>query len=368
MLTQEKKNNQSIIKSSFKRYPKTAGKMLPWLFNFFFVIIASLALGFLTPYSFFFTVPLALIPFFYALQLSNSYFHVKDDLDNSRFKAYLKSYFSPLGFGCYRIIRSALFSLLISLICVFAFSVAYLEIAMATGTDMNSVLNSLVEAYQKNDVDTLQSIMKSEPLLTYSTWVSVVDTGTFIISFLLHIFRYGILSYFRFSLPGADARSVNALYKATLRSIRTKGYNKDYFLCMWPILLVVLVGFSLGIYIGFVITNIPTVSYFFANNPYFASYQLITLCGTFMMFLFITIALPYYFDAIYALYEKYELAFGEAAFDFATKTVNQLKQAEQLSKEEREEIEKSLDEIKKKREELENSKKDVIDNNDDKKE
>lgn len=336
--------------------------MLPWLFNFFFVFIAALALGFLTPYSFFFSIPLAIIPFFYALQLSNSYFHIKDDLDNNRFKSYLRSYFSPLGFGSYRIIRSALFSLLISLVCVFIFSFSYIEIANAVGVDMNSVMNSLFEAYQKNDVEALQAVMKSDAFVTYSTWVSVVDAGVFTISFVLHIFRYGVLSYFRFSLPGADARSVNALYRATLHSIKTKGYNKDYFLCLWPLMLMTILTFSLGTYFGFLLVKSEPIAEFFENNQYFSSYQLITLSGTFVMGLFLAISLPYYFDSIYSLYEKYEVAFGEAAFDFATKAVNELRQAEKLSKEEREEIEKSLDEIKKKQEELEKHKNDIIDN------
>ena len=75
------------------------------------------------------------------------------------------------------------------------------------------------------------------------------------------------------------------------------------------------------------------------------------------MLLFVTLFLPYYFDSMILLYQKYELSFGQAALEFAQETINQLKQTEQLSKEEREEIEKNLSSLKKQQEDLDNKEK-----------
>lgn len=343
--------------TSFKEYPKTLKKLLPWLINFIFVVIAVLALSFLTPFSLFFTIPLAVIPFFFALQVSDSYIHLKDDLDNKRFAAYLKSYFLPVNFGCFRIVRSALFSLLISFGVAFLFGFAYVEISLLNGVDMNAVLNTFLEAYQAGDIEGMNAILNSEPMLSLMTWTGVVESVSFALSFLFHIYHYGVLAYFHFSIQGVDARTVNAFYKAALRSTRTKGYNKDYFSVIWPMLLLSVLSLGLGIYFGYLLTTIESVSLFFQNNSYFQSNQLISLTAVLTMLLFVTFILPYYFDSMILLYQKYELSFGQAALEFAQETINQLKQTEQLSKEEREEIEKNLSSLKKQQEDLDNKEK-----------
>lgn len=349
--------NESVLVTSFKEYPKTLKKLLPWLINFIFVVIAVSALSFLTPFSLFFTIPLAVIPFFFALQVSDSYIHLKNDLDNKRFAAYLKSYFLPVNFGCFRIVRSALFSLLISFGVAFLFGFAYIEISLLNGVDMNAILNTFLEAYQAGDTEGMNAILNSEPMLSLMTWTGVVESVSFALSFLFHIYRYGVLSYFHFSIQGVDARTVNAFYKAALRSTRTKGYNKDYFSVIWPMLLLSVLSLGLGIYFGYLLTTIESVSLFFQNNSYFQSNQLISLTAVLTMLLFVTLFLPYYFDSMILLYQKYELSFGQAALEFAQETINQLKQTEQLSKEEREEIEKNLSSLKKQQEDLDNKEK-----------
>ena len=349
--------NESILATSFKEYPKTLKKLLPWLINFIFVVIAVLALSFLTPFSLFFTIPLAVIPFFFALQVSDSYIHLKDDLDNKRFAAYLKSYFLPVNFGCFRIVRSALFSLLISFGVAFLFGFAYVEISLLNGMDLNAILNTFLEAYQAGDIEGMNAILNSEPMLSLMTWTGVVESVSFALSFLFHIYRYGVLAYFHFSIQGVDARTVNAFYKAALRSTRTKGYNKDYFSVIWPMLLLSVLSLGLGIYFGYLLTTIESVSLFFQNNSYFQNNQLISLTAVLTMLLFVALFLPYYFDSMILLYQKYELSFGQAALEFAQETINQLKQTEQLSKEEREEIEKNLSSLKKQQEDLDNKEK-----------
>ena len=150
---------------------------------------------------------------------------------------------------------------------------------------------------------------------------------------------------------------MNAFYKAALRSTRTKGYNKDYFSVIWPMLLLSVLPLGLGIYFGYLLTTIESVSLFFQNNSYFQNNQLISLTAVLTMLLFVTLFLPYYFDSMILLYQKYELSFGRAALEFAQETINQLKQTEQLSKEEREEIEKNLSSLKKQQEDLDNKEK-----------
>lgn len=361
MSNPEKNNNhstnESILMTSLKEYPKSLKKLLPWIVNFIFVVIAVLALAFLSPFSLFFSIPLAIIPFFFALQVSDSYIHLKNDLDNKRFGAYLKSYFSPVSFGCFRIVRSALFSFLISLGAAFLFGLAYIEISILNGVDMNAVLNNFLEVYQANDIDGMNAILNSEPMVSLMTWTGVIESVSFALSFLFHLYRYGVLSYFHFSLQGADARSVNAFYKAALRSTRTKGYNKDYFSVIWPMLLLSILSLGLGIYFGYLLTTIESISSFFQNNAYFQSSQLISLTAVLTMLLFVIFFLPYYFDSMILLYQKYELSFGQAALEYAQEAINQLKQTEQFSKEEREEIEKNLANLKKQQEDLANKEK-----------
>ena len=122
-------------------------------------------------------------------------------------------------------------------------------------------------------------------------------------------------------------------------------------------LLLSVFSLGLGIYFGYLLTTIESVSLFFQNNSYFQSNQLISLTAVLTMSLFVALFLPYYFDSMILLYQKYELSFGQAALEFAQETINQLKQTEQLSKEEREEIEKNLSSLKKQQEDLDNKEK-----------
>lgn len=366
--TKKTNNNESIARIALKNYPLALKKMAPWLLNVFLVGIAVLALGFLSVYSLYFTIPFVIVPFLFALQLTHSYIHIKDDMDGKRFTYYFKSYFSPMGFGSYRIIRSAVYSILYSLLGSIIFFIVYSYIAEASGAQINQALTALFDAYKAMNVDEMNRLLASEPILSLMKWSAVVESLIFILSFIFHILRYGILAYFHLSMPGADARSVNVLYKRALRSINAKGYNKDYFSSLWPVILIVLLSLGLGIFLGELLSNVESISLFFERSDYFSEETFILIFGMSVTSIFAIFLLPYYFEVISLIYQKYEVVFGETAFEFANEALNELKTRQKLSEEEQKQIEKSIEELKKKKEEMFKDAKDdpnVVDNPDD---
>lgn len=366
MLKQEKNKNRggSISQNAFRSYGKTLTKMFPWLLNFFFISIAVLAIGFLASYSFVLTVPLVIIPFFFALQMATAYTHVKNDMDGRRFYGYYRTYFTPMAFGSYRVIRSSLISALIALVVSILFGVFYVLIGDATGMGISNALNRFMEAYYDNDLNSATALLSEEPIASFMLWLAVVEIGAFLLSFVFHMMRYGIVVAFHISMPGANSRTVNAIYRGALRSSRTKGYNKDYFAAMWPLFILALTGFSLGVYLSYLIVRIEPIVQFLNSSSYFSASNLIWTGGALVMVLFLLPLLPYYFNVINFLFEKYQVAFAQFSVDYATNALNQLKIAKELTEEEQKEIEKSLEEARKQKEELE-KRQDALENPED---
>ncbi len=352
MLNQEK-TKKPIIKEAIAHYPKAFSGMSLWLFNFLFILIIICALGFLSTYTFFITIPFLLIPFFFALQQTGNYIRFKNDFDNSKFKGFVKLYYSPAFFGSYRLLRSALISLLITVVSSFIFVGAYYGIGTAAGLDFNSAFDAIYKAYMAQDVSALTEAMNAEPLLSLISWTSIFESSVFAFSFWMHIMRYSTLTYFRSMTIGkGDPREGLFMYRVVLRSKKTKGYNKDYILAMLPIILFSLLGLGLGIFIGYKLTDIEKISEFFYYSSYFYAQSFVALCGILMMGIFIAFTIPYYFDCIYLIMDKYSPMFQEASMEFANEQMKNIqKNLEKYSPEEREEIEKALSELKKKQEE-----------------
>ena len=353
MNNQEKTvNNKSIVKEALKHYPKAFSNMSLWLINFLFVVIIVCALGFLSTYSFFITIPFVMIPFFFALQQTGNYIRFKNDFDNSKFKGFMKLYFSPSFFGSYRLIRSALISLLVSILGSLIFGWIYYAIGQANGLDFYTAMKNVYEAYIALDFNAVNEALNAEPLLSMLAWTTIFESCLFAFSFWMHVMRYSTLTYFRSITMGRDPREGLMMYRVVLHSKKTKGYNKDYILSMLPLIILSLLGLALGVFIGYELTNIEQISEFFYYSQYFYAQNFIALCGVLMMGIFITFSIPYYFDCIYLLMDKYSPMFQEASMDYAQE---QLKNAEQnldkYSPEEREEIRKAMEQIKKAKEE-----------------
>lgn len=351
---EETKKEKAISLIALQNYPTALKRMAPWLLNVFFVAIIILAVAFLTPYSLYATIPLVAVPFFFALQLTHAYIHMKDDMDGRRFSSYVKSYFSPAGMGTYRIIRTALFSLLFSIIGSFIFVIIYSYVGDASGLGISEALSSIMEAYKANDGDMIIALMEEEPIATMYKWSLVFESAVFALSFLFHVLRYGILAYFHFSMPNAGAKSINMLYKRALHSAKAKGYNKDYFASVWPVILIVIVTLALGIWLGMALASTENLSYFFTNNSYFSETTFVMVVGMFICSTSLLLTLPYYFEVMSLMYQKYEKAFEESALEFANEALNQLREQQKFTEEEQKQIEEALKELQKKQNELEN--------------
>ncbi len=360
----KKENNQqkpSIIKQAIANYPKEFSGMGIWLINFLFLIIISCALGFLSTYTFFITIPFVLVPFFFALQQVGNSIRLKNSFDNSNFKKCFKLYFSPVFFGSFRLLRSTLFSLLIAIVGTMVFGGAYYGIGSVNGLDFNSAFNSLYQAYSAYDVAALNDVLASEPLVSYIAWTSIFESCLFAFSFWMHLMRYSTLTYLRSSMAGNDPKFVMMFYRVSVRSKKIKGYNKDYVLSMLPIIVLALVGLGLGIFAGYEICNIEAIETFFNNSSYFYSPSFIALCGILAMAVVIVILMPYYFDCIYYLMDRYFNKFHEGYIE-ATKDELQkaLKHLEKYPPEERKQIQTAIEQLKQLEEEKEKTAKENI--------
>lgn len=360
--TEKTQNNQSIVKQAIKNYPKAFSGMSIWLINFLLLTIICCALGLLSTYTFFITIPFALVPFFFALQQVGNCLRLNRPFENSSFKKYFKLYFSPAFFGSYRLLRSALFSLLFAIVGNIIFSTSYYLIGTACGLDFNAAFNSMYEAYIARDIIEINSLLSSEPIVSFICWATVIESSVFAFSFLLHIMRYSTLTYLRSSMIGNDPKFILMFYRVSVHSKKARGYNTDYFVAMLPIIILSLIGLGLGIFIGYRITLIDSVATFFKNSSYFYAPSFISICGILLMLVVVVLLTPYYFDSIYLLMDKYFKKLHEGYID-ATKEelAKASKRLDKYPPEERKQIQDAIEQIK--NFEKTKSRKDKDDNN-----
>jgi FtsZ-binding cell division protein ZapB len=144
---------------------------------------------------------------------------------------------------------------------------------------------------------------------------------------------------------------INAVYGGSMKTIRSS-YNRDYFLALWPGYLLVLAGYALGSVGSYYLvaawgwaTDLDAT----IQIASFSSYMWVGgLMGAFVAMLFF---IPYYFQVMGLLVDKYKQAFAAFSLTLANLALSELKEAQRLTSEQAQEVQKSLDEAKKKAEE-----------------
>ncbi len=109
--TMSKEPNKITLKSAWAETKKAHNGFSMHLFYFAIFTIASIALAYLSPFSLIFTIPVVVIPSYFAFSSVNAVKGAKHGEDASFFILF-KAYFSQFFFGGYRILIGVLKSLL----------------------------------------------------------------------------------------------------------------------------------------------------------------------------------------------------------------------------------------------------------------
>lgn len=241
-----RRNN--ILKSSFIIYKKD---FLSYLFlSISFLVISSLALcfGLLSPLLNLLSVLFIILPFYTGIVVTSSARFHNQQISNSYILTGFCRYFKEYR-GVYSVIWNLIKSILIGLIFFFIFSFIYLQIAGNINPSMIEEINSMSKKFPSMSLEEIYNYLLNNIFIYNFLVISLlsslaVGNLVFIISIgskSMNIFVRSFLS----PLPGS---LVNMYYKSGVRNIRKK-YYKDLFASSFDVLLLFIVGFSLGAYL-----------------------------------------------------------------------------------------------------------------------
>jgi len=348
MENKKKQTKSTISSTAWTLFISKISDWLPSAFNFWMIVLATFALGIFFPYSLFITVPFALIPFFFALQMTMADGHKNGQISSKVFFGYYLTYFKEPFAGSYRVIRNFLVAFLYgSLAYLLAVFITYYILA---GTDSNflSAVNEATSLLQSGDTAGLVDFLNnSASLLKFTLIVTAVEESAFFIAFLHNLARYTISPYVRFVASGAPSRMVNQIYVGTLRNIRGT-FLKEYYGAIWWLIVLGLLGYAGGFAIGYLFLN-------------FIGITGVVVAGAFGSFLLLSFFIPYFINVNSLLAQKYRNSFSDYSITLAENTLQQLQNAQRLSDEQAKMLQKSIDEAKTKMEERNNSQDDKDD-------
>ncbi|MCH3909909.1 MAG: hypothetical protein LKF75_03635 [Bacilli bacterium] len=334
-------NNQETAKTAKKsikdiawgRYKKEWKKILPTSFNFFMVMAIVLAVGYFFPATLYITIPFVLVPFLFAYEMSSSYIKKGSPMNNQTFSRFYMSYYAPNFFGCYRIVYHFFLSLLWGLLASFIVACVYYLIAMNVSDSFVTAINYVMEQIEAGgNINNLSQYLSSNTaFLYYSNTVTAVQFGVGFYFFMHYMSYYGLSPYIHMIVVGDNVRAANAIMVGGIRLVK-KDFWKDYYSALWPLLVLMIVGFLGG----------GALAMLWSGSVY--DWLLIGFAGA---GIFLTPFIPYYFYVMESLSQKYKGAFAKYSISLAQRTLKELEDAQRLSEGEAQALKKSIDDAKK---------------------
>jgi hypothetical protein len=328
------KGAKSLSQTAFKLYQKDWKKDLTVSFTFLLVAAMVLALGYLAAWSLFLTIPLILIPFLFAIQMSISSYKGGAPLSNRVFFHFFGLYFNPNEpfFGVYRVWLAFLKAFLTFWLLLFGIGLSFSGIGNATWPEFSEALKhfaSLMDSGSAQEV--VDYLNGSMPLLLFQKVVMLSSLLPASYFFVHSVSVCTLNPYVRMSLAGAPARVANSIFAGGFRSVRHSLY-KEYYKALYLGVILLVIGLGAGVTLGSLLTLAPEQIYILA------------LAGAALTLAFY---LPYFFNVIELLATRYEKSFADYSIHLAEQTLSQMKQEHTVSPEEAKKYEQELADAKK---------------------
>ncbi|MFA7378124.1 MAG: hypothetical protein WC014_01185 [Bacilli bacterium] len=321
----------NIAKKAFQTYRKYLASKLAIALSFTVFVLASLAIGLFGSYLFILLVPIIILPIYICLQLANSSFAKGMPLSQKNFFAFYKVAFTPTLNGAYQVISSFLKAALIyfgfSFLVVFVMLQVYLTNDASFAQELQSITTLVANG---NYQDALLAYEENATILFVSTIASLISGGFSLLAFMHFIGRNSIVPHLALSMAALPGKIAYSVHRQGLKVFKRE-FNGDYYRSSWLAAPIILIGFTGGV----------LATYFFTNNTY-----LILLSGFAGAFILLTPFLPYYLDVIEELFNKYKDRYLKVSINQATRVYEEIKIAQEMSEEQRKELDKLINDLK----------------------
>jgi len=324
---------ETLRKAAWKAYKAEFTSSFVPTFIFAMLFICLLAVGLWQPWTLYVTLPFIGLPLFFALQITLSDARQGHPFTNKGFFTFFAMYFRMPYFGVYRVIGNLLWAFLFSFLVSFLFSGIYVSVASAVDPLFVAGFESIMTAYQKADLEGMNSIIESNYSVNLYFFVSsVVENGAWFLLSLYKLSVWCLNPYIRSVMKrvSPSPRIANGLFLGGYRSA-LPNIRKESFKALWLGLALLVAGFASGAAVGTLWTDIT---------------DRIIASGVIGSFLFTIFYLPFFLIVVEMLASHYDVVFAKYSVSFAEQTLHQLEETKKLSEEEAKEIQKMIDDAK----------------------
>lgn len=277
-------------------------------------------------------IPFLIVPIFFAGHVAFIAIQQNEKITFGKALNYFLLYFKAPFNSSFAFMKSFFKCLLVLILSTIIFSVCSYQILNAIFparmhefiTELNALINS--SSFTIDDVNKLFDVFKDIYLpMTYTAVIpAVAITTIFAVYFNT---TYSMNVYFRLACPIKDPTILLMISKIV--GTKTKGtFKKDYFYLIWPLYIIMGIGFTCGI-----------IASIFMNRDYaFASIFAVTLSlGAASLFL------PFYFPKMQALYESYSPIYQGALIAATSNLYNQVINNQEPLNQNKEDKSKTID-------------------------
>ena len=223
----------------------------PQLFWFVFLTILSLILAYVFPFSLIVTLPLVIIPSWFAFNSCTFLKGVKNS-QNVNFFTLFKAYFSPLFFGGYRLLLGFLKGFLFYLgISSIAFAV-YSQVALSNNADYLAIMDMMnnpqeLEALMNELTNFMLSPEVAKPMYFITSIAALIGVAVFIQHVLKHSLKMRRNLVTRSPIPSKQF----VLIDKKVRKDNCKLLWSSYLASSWFIQLILILSAAGGVVIGY---------------------------------------------------------------------------------------------------------------------
>ncbi len=337
------KKTEKISSIALGRYKKSVGDSLLLSLTFFLMFGSCFALAILGVDFSLIAILLIGLPALLSMQLMVLRPKKEEGLSSKESFAGFRLYYT-FYFGVYRFWLSLVKALLILVLAALVSSFALFYILLASSSSFQEAISSFSLLAQQPET-TMQKLYEalaaSEPLLNYCSWVIVIAFFFAGYWFFHEIGKNTFNTYVRSFLGAVPSRAANAIFSDFFREER-KGFFKDYYSSNWLAIILYALGYSGGAAIGMLC---------FGSSSYALAFGFIGAC------LLLSPYLPYFFYVMDEMARRREKSLVTYSLREAEAALEQTPVEDATQRENRENIQKYIDELKKKIEERERQEK-----------
>lgn len=319
------------------------------------ILIICFFLAYLFPATLFLTIPFIILPFLLAFIADNSTIHPRSGRISGIF-IFFPLYYTPPMFGGFRVLMGFLKSLVTYIvISTVLVAILYLTIGQYDASFVE-ILNNIKNSLNSEDLLKIIGDLQGNQTFILISNISEISAlfGASLI-FIHHIFTNSLKFYFNLIQPKPMPMKVlNYVHRFTVKRNR-KMFYKDIFSSFWFVYLTFIIGYASGAALATLVIHLDSVS--------------ASLFSLFIGVFFILYLLPYVYNVLILMADKYNPKYLESIIEISKKEFEELKkqnfkrpnqdkmQSEEEYKKVMEELEKMVNDVKEKTEDQSEDKK-----------